>query len=122
MPCVTGIVSGRPGFNPTSIYVGFVVKKVAVVHVFLQVLEFRLSVSMHQCSVLHSFINLRHKMLAIEASSSDTRTNKPVPTVAAPAPVCSSCGSLHFIAVSGVLFVREVLWHLYSNYVTRCSF
>ena len=42
----------RPGFDTTSVHVEFVVDKVALGQVSLPALQFPLSVSFHQCSIL----------------------------------------------------------------------
>jgi hypothetical protein len=39
------------GFDTTSVHMRFVVNKVALGHVYLQILSFPLSVSLHQCSI-----------------------------------------------------------------------
>jgi hypothetical protein len=48
---VAGLLLRRPWFDPRSVSVRFVVDKVALVQVFLQVLRFYVSGSFHQCSV-----------------------------------------------------------------------
>jgi hypothetical protein len=49
---VSGLSSWRHIFDPRSGNVGFVVDKVAMGQIFLPVLPFPLSVSLHQCSIL----------------------------------------------------------------------
>jgi hypothetical protein len=65
---VTGLSPRRPGFNPGSVHVGFVVDKVALGQGFPQVLQFPLSISFHQCSTTckdektdHLSVQLNHK-------------------------------------------------------------
>jgi hypothetical protein len=48
---VAGLSPRRPGFDPGSVHVGFVVDKVALGLVFPRVLRFSLSVSFHRCSI-----------------------------------------------------------------------
>jgi hypothetical protein len=48
---VAGIPPRRPGFDPGSVHVGFVVDKVAVGQVFPQVLRFPLSISFRGFSI-----------------------------------------------------------------------
>jgi hypothetical protein len=48
---VAGLSPRRPGFDPGSVHVGFVVDKVALGQVFLRVLGFPLSISFHWCSI-----------------------------------------------------------------------
>jgi hypothetical protein len=48
---VAGISSRRPGFDPGSFDVRFVVDKVALGQVFLRVVGFPLSISFHWCSI-----------------------------------------------------------------------
>jgi hypothetical protein len=49
---MTGVLPRRSGFVLRSVNVGCVVDKVALGQVFLQVLQFPLSVSFHQGSIL----------------------------------------------------------------------
>jgi hypothetical protein len=44
---VAGLPLRRPGFDPGSVHVGFVVEKVALGQVFLRVVGFSLSISFH---------------------------------------------------------------------------
>jgi hypothetical protein len=48
---VAGLPLRRPGFDPGSVHVGFVVSKVALGQVFLRVVGFPLSISFHRCSI-----------------------------------------------------------------------
>jgi hypothetical protein len=48
---VAGLLLRRPGFDPGSVHVGFMVDKVALGQVFLRVVGFPLSISFHWCSV-----------------------------------------------------------------------
>jgi hypothetical protein len=48
---VAGLPLRRPGFDPGSVHVGFVVDKVALGQVFLRVVGFPLSISFHRCSI-----------------------------------------------------------------------
>jgi hypothetical protein len=48
---VAGLSLRRPGFDPGSFHVGFVVDKVALGQVFLRVIGFPLSISFHWCSI-----------------------------------------------------------------------
>jgi hypothetical protein len=56
LPCFRSLVTGFSlqsfGFDLNSVHVSLVVDKVALRVVFLPVLQFPLSVSFHQCSVL----------------------------------------------------------------------
>jgi hypothetical protein len=48
---VTGLSLRRPGFDPGSVHVGFVVDKVALGQAFLRVVAFPLSIPFHWCSI-----------------------------------------------------------------------
>jgi len=48
---VAGLSPRKPGFDPWSVHVRFVVDKVALRQVFLPALRFPLSVSFHQSSI-----------------------------------------------------------------------
>jgi hypothetical protein len=48
---VAGLPPRRPGFDPGSVHVGFVVDKVALGQIFPLVLRFPLSISFHRCSI-----------------------------------------------------------------------
>jgi hypothetical protein len=48
---VAGLSPRRPGFDPGSVHVRFVVDKVALGQVFLRVVGFPLSISFHWCSI-----------------------------------------------------------------------
>jgi hypothetical protein len=48
---VAGLSLRRPGFDPGSVHVGFVVDKVALGQAFLRVVAFPLSISFHWCSI-----------------------------------------------------------------------
>jgi hypothetical protein len=46
-----GLPPRKPGFNPGSVHVGFVVDKVALGQVFPEFFSFPLSISFHRCSI-----------------------------------------------------------------------
>jgi hypothetical protein len=48
---VAGLSLRRPGFDPGSVHVGFVVDKVVLGQVFLRVVGFPLSISFHWYSI-----------------------------------------------------------------------
>jgi hypothetical protein len=48
---VAGLSPRRPGFDPGSVHMGFVVDKVALGQVFPRVLRFSLSISFHRCCI-----------------------------------------------------------------------
>jgi hypothetical protein len=49
---IAGLSTSKSRFDPRSVYMRFVVEKVALGQVFLQVLQFSLLVSFHQGSIL----------------------------------------------------------------------
>jgi hypothetical protein len=71
---VAGLSTRRPGFDPRSVHVGFVVDKVALGQVFLRVVGFLLSISFHWYSI--NCKNLVKKLL-IHLSSSLGLHKKP---------------------------------------------
>jgi hypothetical protein len=48
---IAGLSQRRPGFDPGSVHVGFVVDKEALAQIFLRVLRLSLSVAFHLCSI-----------------------------------------------------------------------
>jgi hypothetical protein len=50
----------RPGFDPGSVHVGFVVDKVAMGHVFSEYFDFPQSLSFHRCSITRTNEKINH--------------------------------------------------------------
>jgi hypothetical protein len=59
--------SRRTGFDPGSVYVGFVVDKVALGQVLSRVLRFSLSISFHRCSI--TWKNKKKLIIFLSSSS-----------------------------------------------------
>jgi hypothetical protein len=57
---VAGLSPRRTGFDPNSVYVGFVVGKVTLEQAYLPVRRYSLSVSFHHRSILIHCYQLRH--------------------------------------------------------------